>query len=110
MIEDGKIVMILPAKENKEQKQHTDKNHYQKNTSDIDDKKIYEISGVDPQSLQSMCPLLKDYVCEKRDLSHAQKFLLMTSLLHIKGGKKYFLIIYLIAEVNGREIGNIVKN
>ena len=90
MIEDGKIVMILPAKENKEQKQHTDKNHYQKNTSDIDDKKIYEISGVDPQSLQSMCPLLKDYVCEKRDLSHAQKFLLMTSLLHIKGGKKIF--------------------
>ena len=33
MIEDGKIVMILPAKENKEQKQHTDKNHYQKNST-----------------------------------------------------------------------------
>ena len=47
------------------------------------------LTGYDQESLCKLCPLLNDFVNGK-DIHYDREFLLVTSLVHIKGGKKLF--------------------
>lgn len=53
-------------------------------------KDIPILTGYDQESLCKLCPLLNDFVNGK-DVHYDWEFLLATSLVHIKGGKKLFL-------------------
>ena len=53
-------------------------------------KDIPTLTGYDQESLCKLCPLLNDFVNGK-DIHYDWEFLLATSLVHIKGGKKLFL-------------------
>lgn len=52
-------------------------------------KDIPTLTGYNQESLCKLCPLLNDFV-NGEDIHYDQEFLLVTSLVHIKGGKKLF--------------------
>lgn len=60
-----------------------------KNTSNTSD---YSKVCLDLTNLKGECQLYYDFVKEPH-ISHDQRFLLMTNMLHIKGGKKNFLSV-----------------
>ena len=52
-------------------------------------KDIPTLTGYNQESLCKLCPLLNDFV-NGEDIHYDQEFLLVTSLVHIKGGKKSY--------------------
>ena len=80
-ISDSGIIM-LPYSEEKECSGDSAKDRKIKKDTPI-------LTGYDQESLCKLCPLLNDFVNGK-DIHYDREFLLATSLVHIKGGKKLF--------------------
>ena len=77
---DGDVLMVLPEADNKDIGKLKEKR----------DNPLKKILTCNEQELCQICPLLKKFVLGE-DIPHACKFLLLTSLCHIKGGDKLFM-------------------
>lgn len=80
-INDNGIIMI-PYSEDKAYAGDSEKERKIK-------KDIPTLIGYNQESLCKLCSLLNDFV-DGKDIHYDQEFLLVTSLVHIKGGKKLF--------------------
>lgn len=85
MIKESNVVLILP-----DCKEDVIKRPVYKEDVNKGQQELRIIPGVSLETLKEMCPLFSDYVEEKRDLSHGEKFFLATNLRYFKGGKQWF--------------------
>lgn len=84
MVIQGDIVMVCREEE---ENSRTERRRVEKdNTGGC----LRMIRGYDEETLQSLCPLLYDYIHAEEDMEHVFKYILASSLVHISGGKTIF--------------------